>query len=47
MQFFQQLTAAMRLACRVNAGITENIYNGCRTSAAAEASYDRTPSLAL
>jgi len=26
---------------------TESIYNGCRTNAAAEASYDRTRSLAL
>jgi len=33
-------------ACHGNAG-TENIYNGCRTNAAAEASYDHARSSTL
>ena len=52
---FQQPTQTPPFACSFIAPFclpwqhrgTENIYNGCRTNAAAEASYDRTRSSAL
>ena len=40
----RSFTAPLCLPCNA---VTENIYNGCRTNAAAEASYDRAQSLAV